>query len=313
MADRSRARLIADIGGTNARFALAGPAGFTQVRVLPVAGHDGFGAALDVYLAGGDEGFVGDRTIGSVAIAAAGPRDGNAVSLTNAPWRIDGAAVSARLGGIPVRVLNDLEAVALCLPGLGSDDREVLTPGLIPGATEGPLPMLAANVGTGFGAAVAVPSLGRAGWTVLGTEAGHMSLAPLGPAEAALLASVRTVEDAFSGPGYARLFGAATADDGESLRPGGPGDDDAPAGARSAYSGIFGRVLGDLALATGAWGGVYLTGGVMSDFHRVIDVETMLAAFRDKDKMASRMERVPVFRITADQPAFRGLSAVEVA
>lgn len=292
-------RLIADIGGTNARFALAGPNGIAESVVLPVAGFSGFADALDAYLAG-----LKTAALGSAVIAAAGPRDGNAVDLTNAPWRIEGAEVSTRLGGAPVRVLNDLEAVALCLPTLAPGDVEVLAPGA---PVPGPLPMLAANVGTGFGAAVAVPA--QKGWTVLGTEAGHMSLAPLGLAETALLEGVRTVEEAFSGPGYARLFGAATKDGGEAVRPLGKAVQ-----AREAplYSEVFGRILGDLALATGAWGGVYLTGGVMSDLHRIIDVETMLLAFRQKGKMAERMARVPVYRITADAPAFRALAEVEV-
>lgn len=298
MAPRS-SRLIADIGGTNARFALAGPDGVTHVHILPVTDHADFDEALDAYLAAR-----GIAEVGSVAIAAAGPRDGDTVKLTNAPWRIDGAAVSARLGGCSVAVLNDLEAVALCLPALAPGDVEVLAAGA---PAPGRLPMLAVNVGTGFGAAVAVPT--QTGWVALGTEAGHMSLAHAGPAETALLDGVCTVEDAFSGPGYARLFGAATRDGGERV---GPARDDPRARATPIYSEVFGRLLGDLALATGTWGGVFLTGGVMSDLHRVVDVETMLCAFCQKGKMTRRMERVPVCRITVDSPAFRALASAEI-
>ncbi len=301
-----RPRLIADIGGTNARFALARSGLIADVLVLPVADHDAFGRALDAFLASRRV-----DAVNSAVIAAAGPRDGNAVKLTNAPWRMEGAEISARLGGVPVRVLNDLEAVALCLPALAAGDVEMLASGA-PGPD--PLPMLAANVGTGFGAAVAVPvpTGPGLGWTVLGTEAGHMSLAPIGPAETALLEGVRTVEDAFSGPGYARLFGTATEDGGESVHPVAEGAKGGAQGdSRLAYSRLFGRVLGDLALATGAWGGIYLTGGVMSDLHRVVDVETMLGAIRQKGKMADRMERLPVCRITANSPAFRALARIE--
>ena len=297
----TRPRLIADIGGTNARFALAGPEGISEVAVLPVADHAGFLDALEAYLAGR-----ASRAVGAVAIAAAGPRDGDTIRLTNAPWRIEGAAVSARLGGVPVLVLNDLEAVALCLPALGPAEVEVLAAGA-PSAV--PLPMLAANVGTGFGAAVAVPT--RTGWTALGTEAGHMSLAPADADEGALLESIGTaeVEDAFSGPGYARLFGTATHQGGETVS---PADPENQARKRSLYSRMFGRLLGDLALATGAWGGVFLCGGVMADLPRVMDVETVLGAFRDKGKMARRMERVALCRITADSPAFRALATAEI-
>ena len=304
-------RLIADIGGTNARFALAGPDGISDVAVLPVAGHAGFGDAMDAYLGalrarspGASAGTTVGRNVGSVAIAAAGPRDGDAVQLTNAPWRIEAGAISADLGGVPVMVLNDLEAVALCLPALAPGDVEVLAAGA---PSVQPLPMLAANVGTGFGAAVAVPS--RTGWTVLGTEAGHMSLSPASADEQTLLDGVGTVEDAFSGPGYARLFRAAVQDGGEHVR---PVHDDAHARIRSCYSQVFGRLLGDLALATGAWGGVFLCGGVMSDLPRIMDVETMLDAFRRKGKMAERIERIAVCRITAEDPAFRALATAEI-
>jgi glucokinase len=265
-----------------------------------VAAHPDFGDAVDAYL--------GERrvsSIGAVAIAAAGPRDGDIVQLTNAAWRIDGAAVSARLGGVPVRVLNDLEAVALCLPALATADVEVLAAGA---PSSVPLPMLAANVGTGFGAAVAVPT--RTGWTALGTEAGHVSLRPASPEEEALLGGLRTIEDVFSGPGYARLFGTALHDGGETVSPVRPDDQ---AQKKSLYSQIFGRVLGDLALATGAWGGVFLCGGVMSDLPRIMDAETLLRAFRDKGKMANRMERIALCRIAADAPAFRALASVEIA
>ena len=301
MAPRTLPRLIADIGGTNARFALAGPDGISEVASLPVADYPDFLQAMDAYL-----GSHRAASPGAVAIAAAGPRDGDAVKLTNAPWRIEGGAVSARLGGVPVRVLNDLEAVALCLPALAPGDVEVLAAGA---PSSVPLPMLAANVGTGFGAAVAVPT--ATGWTALGTEAGHTSLSPATPDEQALLDSIRTVEveDAFSGPGYARLFGAALQDGGEAVRPVPPEDQ---ARKRSLYSQIFGRVLGDLALATGAWGGVFLCGGVMSDLPRVMDVETVLRAFRAKGKMADRMQRIALCRITAAGPAFRALATAEI-
>lgn len=290
-------RLIADIGGTNARFALAGPDGTRDVEVLPVADFPDFLPALESYLRPG-------REVTSAAIAAAGPRDGEAVKLTNAPWRIDSRAVSKVLGGVPVRVLNDLEAVALGLPSLAPEDIELIA-GELPAGP--PRPMLAANVGTGFGAAVAVP--GPDGWIALGTEAGHMTLTPATPSEEMLLRAVRSVEDAFSGPGYARLFGAPVREGGETNH---PVRDEAEGEQRRLYSRVFGRLVGDLVLATGAWGGVWLCGGVITDFHRVFDADEFLRAFRKKGVMAGRMERVPVSRITVAAPAFRSLATVPV-
>ncbi|HET7410059.1 MAG TPA: glucokinase [Paracoccaceae bacterium] len=298
-------RLIADIGGTNARFALCGPDGVRDVQILPVADFPDFAAAMAAFLGAG-------REVASAAIAAAGPRDGDAVSLTNAPWRIAAGEVSRALGGAPVRVLNDLEAVALGLPGLSAEDVEPIAEtigGTPAGGSAGgaALPMLAANIGTGFGAAVAVP--GPGGWIALGTEAGHISLVPATPGEEAMLRAARSVEDAFSGPAYAKLFGGAVRDGGETVH---PVRDTALGEERHLYSRVFGRVLGDLVLATGAWGGVWLCGGVVTDFHRIFDCGEFLRAFRRKSRMAARMERVPVFRITLDAPALHSLATVPV-
>lgn len=291
-------RLIADIGGTNARFAMAGPEGITDVSILRVADHADLVAAMATYLGRG-------RAVSSAAIAAAGPRDGDIVKLTNVPWLIEAGQVSRALGGAPVRLMNDLEAVALCLPSLPPEDIEVLSGA--PLAAGRPQPMLAANVGTGFGAAVAVPVPG--GWIALGTEAGHMSLPPADPEEVALFRGVGSAEDAFSGPGYARLFGAPVREGGETEHPIPLAVGD---GERRTYSRAFGRFIGDLVLATGSWGGVFLTGGVMSDMPQIIDFNAFLAAFRAKGKMAARMERVAVSRILSGEPAFRYLAVAEV-
>jgi glucokinase len=296
-------RLVADIGGTNARFALAGADGaLSRMRTLPVAGYAAFAAALDAYLAAEGAG----ARIGEAAIAAAGPRAGGAITLTNASWRIEAAAVSARLGGVPVRLLNDLEAVALALPGLEPGAVVPLdgagTAADAPGRDR--LPRLAVNLGTGFGAAVAVP-VARGGWTALATEAGHMTLLPASGEERALIAGAVTVEDVFSGPGLARLGGAA---------PGGGGDppEGAVAPLPAAASAMLGRVLADLALATGAWGGVFLCGGVTASFGALFDAAAVARAFRRAGPMAARLAAVQLCLLRVADPAMRALAGVPV-
>ncbi len=261
-------RLLADIGGTNARFALAANDGLPVPTILPVAEFARFDDALEAFLA--DRGAI-RADIGSCAIAAAGPVAGGAVRLTNVPWTIDPAEVGARLD-CPVAVLNDLEAVACALPFLTDGD---LAP-LRAGQSGAIAPMIAVNVGTGFGAAVAVPASG--GWVPLATEPGHMRL-PDAPG---------TIEDVLSGPGLARLKGDT-------------GD------ARIAFSQLLGRVTRDLVLATGAWGGVSFCGGVMGAWDTVIDRPTFDAAFDMPGPMADRLAMVPLARIIHPQPALLGL------
>lgn len=268
------ATLICDIGGTNARFALVDKAGrVTGEEKRAVAAHPQFADALDGYLANRDE------ALEAAFIAAAGPVDHGEIRLTNANWQISAKEIS-ELTGAEVHLLNDLEAVGHALPVLGPDDLDTIVAGAVHDRTGPPRPMLAVNVGTGFGAAVAIP-VGD-GWVSLATEAGHITLQTKMP-------DVAAVEHVFSGPGLATHLTTGR--------------------VSHEISSLFGRVVGDLVLATGAWGGVYLCGGVMTDFRSYFDEVPFLAAFRDKGAMAARIAEVPIHRITAPNPAFMGLAA----
>ncbi|GMG82044.1 glucokinase [Paralimibaculum aggregatum] len=288
-------RLVADIGGTNARFARAAPGGAPgPVLRLRVADHPSFEDALAAFLAA--EGGGASEGTSEIAIAAAGPVIGGAVRLTNAHWEISPAAVARVLPGARVAILNDLAAVAHLLPRLGPEGAETLRPG----APDGTQPMIAVNVGTGFGASVAVPV--RGGWAALATEAGHMSLAPASGEDAALMAGAATgaatgtatVEALLSGPGHARLAARAPAPE-----------------VRRLVSALLGRVAGDLVLATGAWGGLFLCGGVLEDFDAVIDRALFLERLLARTGVAARLAAVPVRRITAANPALAGLAAMD--
>lgn len=261
-------RLLADIGGTNARFALADGTAAPVPDIVPVARFTRFEEALEAFLR---KHAVAPDDIGACAVAAAGPVSGGVVHLTNAPWTIDTHALATRLD-CPIRVLNDLEAVACALPVLGDDDLAILRPGAVPA----PAPMIAVNVGTGFGGAVAIPA--RDGWHPLATEPGHMRL-PDGPG---------TVEDVLSGPGLARLRKA---------------DPD----WRGRFSTLLGRVTRDLVLATGAWGGVRFCGGVMGSWDETIDARLFFDAFDIDGPMAARLAQVPLARIVHPYPALVGL------
>ena len=274
-------RLVADIGGTNARFALADAEGaIAETAVLPVAGYATFADALAAYVA-----RTGAR-FDAAAIAAAGPRDGDRIRLTNAAWTIDAAAALAA-GARSARVFNDLEAVALALPHLDADGAERL----VAGAPAPTSPLLALNVGTGLGAALALPTAGG-DWRALATEAGHMRFAPLTPEEAAFADEAHVYEDLLSGRGFqcqARRLPDAAA-------------------RRGVFSALLGRVAGDLVLATGAWGGVYFCGGVLGDWAANVDFQALHARFLDKGAMSARMGRVPLWRLTLEAPALVGLA-----
>lgn len=274
--------LLSDIGGTNVRFALSNRSGtINALQTMPVQAFQSFESALRQYLT--------EQSVRPVSliVAAAGPVTGRRVTLTNAPWEIDGDFLSMSFDDLPVTLLNDLEAVAHALPTLGQHAlRPVLSPAERPEYLKAP--RLAINLGTGFGAAVAIPTLNRA-WTILPTEAGHQKW------ETRIFAEERstTVEGLLSGPGLAK---ARATWKGSAVRP--------------QWSAELGQVIRNLVLATGSWGGVYLCGGLIDDFEALVDACELTQAFLAPGPMRNRLRAVPVWQITEPNPALLGLATL---
>lgn len=279
----SGSRIVVDIGGTQLRFARVDRQGRPgPVTRLRSADFPDLESALETCLAGpGDPA----DTVEALGLAVAGPVDGDRARLTNLPWHIDASALSRRLAGAPVLLVNDVAAVALLMPALPGDGCTPLRDGSAQRLTGG---RLVVNLGTGFGAACWVP--GPDGGTVIATEPGHMSLPSL-PALSEHAAAARCVEDLLSGPGIARLrdaLGTSVAD--------------------PLIAEVLGCVCGDLVLATGAWGGVYLCGGALLGLAADLDRPRFLQAFEDKGAMTSRLARVDVSVLTLEDPALHGLA-----
>ena len=302
-------RLVADVGGTNVRFAIADQDGrLDRVQIFRVADFPTFLDALSAYRSAAGR----LSELGACAVAAAGPVDGGGVKLTNNEWIIDRADVSALMGGTPVALVNDLEAVAAALPHLGLDDLAAI--GLPAPVRPEQRTMLAVNVGTGFGAASAIWRDGR--WYTCPSEAGHMTLAHV-EAIAALPADA-SIESVLSGSGLARLH--------ERLAGGRVGDtpqaadvfaqsgrNETAARAVEVFTVVLGRVAGDLALATCAWGGVYLCGSVATAWSAIADIERFRAEFTRKGPMSARMQQVPTAVIRRDQAPLYGLAMMPIS
>ena len=312
------ARLLADIGGTNARFACATADGdVIGHRYLSVADYADFGAALGAYL---DE-TGGAGRFGAAAIAAAGPVHQGAIQLTNASWHIDAARVSDRLDGAPTRLMNDLEAVAMALPYLTEHD--LLWLGEKRCILSEQARMTAINVGTGFGAATIISHDGN--WITCPSEAGHMSLGAQNAAELEVLCGADkralSIETVLSGNGMPRLYAMLSRHYASSSPlPETPDDvmarvdsDDPVAGeVLRCVTTFLGRVAGDLALATASWGGVYFCGSVAHEWARVTDIRVFRHHFEDKGKMSSKLRETPTALIVNQQPAFIGLAHARI-
>lgn len=308
--------VLGDIGGTNARFALAPHpnAAVIQGPSLKTTDFSGLEQALAVALQD-----LPARPRSMIA-AAAGPVEGRHLKLTNAHWTIDGAEVAKAAGLEQGLFLNDFEAQALSLPVLPSDSVRTIGPDIA--ARRGTKLIL--GPGTGLGAGALVESQGR--YVALASEAGHMDLGPIGPQETAFwpyidsFALGRVVaETLLSGSGIARLHRARLAAEGH-LAPS-LGEADIVAKAIADKSGeeaatlrlfwaVLARVAGDLALVFLAEGGVTLAGGILPRIVDFLDPEDFRARFENKPPYGKIMRGIGTRLIMAEHTIFEGLAAI---
>jgi len=301
-------RLVSDVGGSNARFARAAGGVLHDRRTYSVRDYPSFYDAFHRYLSetGGKEGCA------SAVVGIAGPIDDGRGKLTNAPWSADAREIARLLDGAPSTVVNDLQAVALSLPYLAEQD--VASLGMAVRANGGRRTMLALNVGTGFGAAALVPA--GEGWIANGCEPGHMTLGAVDVEQLAVIEGIPTVEDLLSGRGVKELYARVARLKRAEPRQDWSGADifrNAPMDAVAAetvrhFTLLLGRIAGDLALATGAWGGVYLCGSVVDGWAEVGDVAQFREAFEAKGPMSDRMPGVFSGIIIPDDAPLIGLA-----
>jgi glucokinase len=302
--------LVGDVGGTCTRLALAEPAdgGWLLSRLQESATTPDVAAKVARYLAG--------RPVESAAFGAAGPVAGaGRIRLTNADVLLDSAEL-ARAAGVGEAVLvNDFRAIAEAIPQLGADDVRPCGGGA---AVEGE-PVVVLGPGTGLGTAIAAPVAG--GWQVLQGDAGHADLAPVDDEELEAWQRLRrahgrvSAETVLCGPGLERLYAVlagqpldAAAIDAAAWR----GEPEAVR-AHALFTRWLGRVAGNLALAAGARGGVYLAGGILPRWSSRFDVAAFRRGFEDKGQYAAWLRAIPSCLIIRPHPGLLGLAALATA
>ncbi len=173
-------RLLADIGGTYARFTLETAAGvFEHGASLRCAEHTDFHAAVTAYLGGLPGGLA--QAVEHAAIAIANPVEGDAVRMTNYHWQFSIEQMRQRLGLATLVVVNDFTALAMALPRLGPSQRRQVGGGT---ARENSV-IGVLGAGPGLGVSGLIPLAD--GYVALGTEGGHTSFAPRDEREIAIL------------------------------------------------------------------------------------------------------------------------------
>ncbi len=313
--DSTAPRLLADVGGTNARFAWQAAAGapIEAQITLPCAEHESLEAAIRSYL---------DRIDlprpCRCAIAIANPVHGDRIQMTNHHWSFSISALQRSLGLERLRVLNDFTALALALPGLAPEQLVQVGGGqAIAGTAIGLL-----GPGTGLGVSGLLPD-GRGGWLPLQGEGGHVSLAPTTLREQAVVEFLTqrhghaSAERAISGMGLVDIHRALCLADGEPPPEGWSaaevssaalsGQDPRSEEALEMMCALLGSVAGNLALTLGAKGGVYIGGGIVPRLGDWFARSPFRRRFEAKGRFQPYLAEIPVWVINASQsPALAG-------
>jgi glucokinase len=307
--------LLADIGGTNARFALLKGGRLGEIEHIPVADYPNVGDAIAAFLSRQTP----QPAVATVVLAIAAPVAGDRCTITNSRWVIDGAELRAAFQFSTVRLINDFEAVALSLPQLIEADLFSIGGG----KAQFGEPMLVLGPGTGFGAAALVWRNGQA--FPIATEGGHSTLPSSSRREDAIIEHLRqrfghvSIERAVSGPGLENLYRGIATLDGLSVpmrnpteitQAGFQGDCAASRMALETFCAMLGTVAGDFALTFRTLGGVYIAGGIAPRITNFLARSEFRARFEAKGRFRSYLERIPTRIIIHPDVTFLGLKAL---
>ena len=318
------ALLVADIGGTNARFALADPHAASpllvaSVREFPVAAFPSLAEAAAHYL---DQ--VGTRARRGV-FAVAGRIDGDQARITNHPWVISRSRTAQMLGFDQVHLLNDFAAQAMAIRLFGPDDVvRIGAPDWSPAPPAQARTYAVLGPGTGLGVGGLIVRDGRC--HPLQTEGGHVSFPPGTPEEIRILELLSAQfgrvsnERLVCGPGLVNIHRALCQIAG--VDPGLPTPRDiserAAAGdalgmrAVDVFCAVFGAIAGDLVLTLGAWDGVFLTGGLVPKMLDSLRHSGFRQRFEYKGRFSPNMARVPSLAVMHPRAGLLGAAAYAV-
>jgi len=310
-------RLLADIGATHARFALEpAPGVLRNVAVLLCADYPGIVPLLTAYLQ-----QAGAGRISHAAFALANPISGDFIRMTNRDWQFSTDEVRRTLGLSTLLIVNDFTALAMALPGFKPDD-------LLQVGGGAPQPHAVAGVlgpGTGLGVSGVIPTVD--GFVTLGSEGGHVNFAPSDEREFAILQYAWrewqhvSNERLLSGPGMEIVYRALARRNGV--------QDSAP--ARNAaeivncaleqkeplclevlecFAGMLGSAAANLAVTLGAFGGIFIGGGIVPRIAQWFATSPFRARFEAKGRFTDYLAQIPTYVIMTPNPALYGVSSI---
>ena len=304
--DAQNSWLIADIGATSSRCGIYSPTNKTS-RDVKVSRNDNYAdleTLLDAYLA------TVDIIPVSAALAVAAAVDSDEIRMVNRNWAFCGADIRTRFALEQVRIINDFHAVAYALPSLGDEERAEI--GRATAYRDGTIAVL--GPGSGLGMSAWIKS--DANSAAMFGEGGHITVSGRNSAEDEIIDAFRerfghcSAERILSGPGlitlHSVMHGIDVAGSEEITM---HSEDRHCAATLNQFFEFLGSAAAELALITGAYGGVYIAGGIVPACVSEIRASGFRSRFEAKNRYTDYMQAIPTWVITASQPGLIGVAA----
>ena len=317
--DQAAARLVVDVGGTNTRIALYDPAS-DEYRALNTYRNNDYSNLEQIFTHWLNALTEAPPPI--CCIAAAAPPSTDRVNMLNIGWSFSCSDLASQFGFAQASWLNDFQANAYSLPYLSESDRVLLHPG----ASQAEDKLAVMGPGTGLGGACLEWINGVA--HARDSEPGHMGLSPANALELEVFRVLLPrcgeihAERLVSGPGLLLLYLTLAEIRNETPGAHSPaqvsalalqGDDSLAVQALDTFCELLGSACGDFVLANGAYGGLYLAGGIVPQISGFLGASAFADRFRDKGAMSSHLQAVPLYAISAAQPGLIGAAHAPIA
>ena len=315
--------LVADLGGTNVRFAIAhtaleNPLIESSIRPYAVADFASMSAAARQYLS-----EISAQPARAV-FAVAGRVEGDEVRITNLPWVISNAQIRGDLALSSLRIVNDFAGMSMSVPLLAAGDlQQIGNAVLIARPPDDTRTIGVIGPGTGLGVGAYLVRDGRP--QVLETEGGHVAFAPGTPEEIEILRLLSkrfgrvSNERLICGSGLVNIYQALCVMANVAAQDFSPeqitaraqqGTDASCQRAIEIFCAVLGSIAGDLALAIGAWDGIYLAGGIVPRLLPWLHQGGFRRRFEDKGRFAATMQTVPTLAITNAYAGLLGAAGI---
>lgn len=313
-------RLLADIGGTNARFALEQASGHLDaVSIFPLISFPSIADAARSYLSQPRAISAGAKRVRHAAFAMANPIHGDWVQMTNAARKFSIESFRLEFGFDTFLVVNDFTALAMAIPRLTKGQIQQVGGG--DPSPHSPIGLLGPGTGLGVSGLITTGD----GWVALESEGGHVSFSPANERELEILRFAWkefphvSAERLLSGMGLELIYRAVANFSGVT-----PDESRAPEISRRAlvhecpicdkaldlFCEMLGTVAANLALTLGAKGGIYIGGGIIPRLGDRFSQSGFRLRFEQKGRFSKYLSEIPTYVITADNPAFLGVSAM---